>query len=64
MDSKRRMNQILARHTGKSEEEVEKATSYDHYYSPEESREFGLCDEIVDFNKIMDEAIKKQPLAK
>ena len=36
METKRRMNQILARHTGKSEEEVEKATSYDHYYSPEE----------------------------
>lgn len=54
LETKRRMNQILARHTGKSEEEVEKATSYDHYYSPEESREFGLCDEIVDFNKIME----------
>ena len=54
METKRRMNQILATHTGKSEEEVEKATSYDHYYSPEESREFGLCDEIVDFNKIME----------
>lgn len=56
LETKRRMNQILARHTGKSEEEVEKATSYDHYYSPEESREFGLCDEIVDFNKIMENA--------
>lgn len=54
LETKRRMNQILARHTGKSEEEVEKATSYDHYYSPEESREFGLCDAIVDFNKIME----------
>ncbi|MDB6441002.1 ATP-dependent Clp protease proteolytic subunit [Blautia wexlerae] len=54
LETKRRMNQILARHTGKSEEEVEKATSYDHYYSPKESREFGLCDEIVDFNKIME----------
>lgn len=54
LETKRRMNQILARHTGKSEEEVEKATSYDHYYSPEESREFGLCDEIVDFNTIME----------
>ena len=54
LETKRRMIQILARHTGKSEDEVEKATSYDHYYSPEESREFGLCDEIVDFNKIME----------
>ena len=50
------MNQILAKHTGKTEEEVEKETGYDHYFSPEESVVFGLCDEIVDFNKIMEEA--------
>lgn len=54
LETKRKMNQILSKHTGKSEEEVEKATSYDHYYSPEESKEFGLCDQIVDFNMIME----------
>ena len=55
LETKRKMNQILSKHTGKSEEEVEKATSYDHYYSPEESKEFGLCDEIVDFSMIMED---------
>lgn len=54
METKRKMNQILSKHTGKSEEEVEKATSYDHYYGPEESKKFGLCDQIVDFNMIME----------
>lgn len=54
METKRKMTQILAKHIGKSEEEVEKATSYDHYYSPEESMDFGLCDKIVDFNMIME----------
>lgn len=54
LETKRKMSQILSKHTGKSEEEVEKATSYDHYYSPEESKEFGLCDQIVDFNMIME----------
>ncbi len=54
MESKRKMNQILAKHTGKTEEEVEAATSYDHYLTPEESVEFGLCDEIVGFDRIMD----------
>ena len=54
LETKRKMNQILAKHTGKSEKEVEKATSYDHYYSPEESIEFGLCDKIVDFNMILE----------
>ena len=54
LETKRKMNQILAKHTGKSEKEVEKANSYDHYYSPEESIEFGLCDKIVDFNMILE----------
>ena len=55
MDTRKRMNQILAKHTGKTEEEIEKATGYDHYFSPEESVEFGLADEIVGFNKIMED---------
>lgn len=54
LETKRKMNQILAKHTGKSEKEVEKATSFDHYFSPEESIEFGLCDQIVGFDKIME----------
>lgn len=54
LETKRKMNQILSKHTGKSEAEVEKATSYDHYYSPEESKNFGLCDQIVDFSMIME----------
>lgn len=54
LETKRKMNQILAKHTGKSEEEVEKATGFDHYFSPEESVAFGLCDEIVEFDKIME----------
>lgn len=53
MDTRKKMNQILAKHTGKTEEEIEKATGYDHYFSPEESVEFGLADEIVGFDKIM-----------
>lgn len=54
LETKRKINQILSKHTGKSEEEVEKATNYDHYFSPEESKSFGLCDQIVDFSVIME----------
>ena len=54
MDTKKKMNQILAKHTGKTMEEIEKATRFDHYFSPEESIEFGLADEIVGLNKIME----------
>ena len=55
LETKQKMNQILAKHTGKSEEEIEKATSFDHYFSPEESIAFGLCDEIVSFDKMLEE---------
>jgi len=54
-ESKRVMNRILAKHTGKTEKAVEKATNYDHYFSPEESIAFGLCDEIVGFDRMMED---------
>lgn len=53
IETKSRMNKILAKHTGKTEEEMEQATSFDHYFSPEESLEFGLCDKIVGFDEIL-----------
>ncbi len=39
-------NGILAKHTGKTIEEIDKATSFDNYMNAKESIEFGLCDEI------------------
>lgn len=54
LETKKTINQILVRHTGKSEDEVEKATSFDHYFSPEESVAFGLCDKIVGFDMLME----------
>lgn len=48
-ESKRKLNQILARHTGRTEEEIERAAGFDHYFDAEESLAFGLCDRIVDF---------------
>ena len=54
LEMKGRINRLLAKHTKRSEEEIEKATAYDHFFSPEESVEFGLCDEIVGFEKILE----------
>ena len=42
------MNGILAKHTGKTIEEIDEATSYDHFMTPEEAIEFGICDQIID----------------
>lgn len=53
--SRKQMNELLAKHTGKTEKEIEEATSYDHYFTAEEAIDFGLCDEIISFAKIMEE---------
>lgn len=40
-------NGLLAKHTGRSMEEIEKACSYDHYLDADEAVEFGLVDAVV-----------------
>ena len=45
---KRRLEEILSFHSGKSAKDVAKATDRDNFLSPEEAKEFGLIDHIVD----------------
>ena len=47
LDTKNKMNSILAKHTGRPLKEIDEATSYDHYFTPAEAVEFHLCDSIV-----------------
>lgn len=54
LEMKRKMNQILAKHTGKTEKEIEEATRFDHFFSAQESVEFGLADKIIDFDCLID----------
>jgi ATP-dependent Clp protease, protease subunit len=44
---KKKINQILAHHTGKDENQVEKDTDRDRYMSPEEAKEYGLIDNLL-----------------
>jgi len=46
LKTKRILNELLAQSTGKTVEEIDAATAYDHYMDAEESIEFGLCDDI------------------
>ncbi len=41
-------NGILAKHTGKTVEEIDQATSFDNYMDAAQAVEFGLCDTITD----------------
>lgn len=47
LETKKTINQMLAKFTGKSVEEIDKATAFDNFLSSEEAIEFGLCDKIA-----------------
>lgn len=44
---KRRLNELVARHTGQSIDKVSEETERDHYMSAEEARAYGVVDEIL-----------------
>ncbi len=46
LETKELTVKILAEHTGKTMEEIDKAISFDNYMNAQEAIEFGLCDEI------------------
>lgn len=48
---KKRLNGIISRHTGRSEEQVEKDTDRDYFMTPEEAKDYGLVDEVVQSRK-------------
>ena len=49
--TKRRLNEIYAKHTGKDLKQVEEVMERDRYFSPEEAIKFGLIDKIVENRK-------------
>ena len=45
---KKRLNRIYAKHTKKSEEEIKVALERDNFMTPEEAKDFGLIDKVVE----------------
>lgn len=45
---KKRVNEILAKHTGKALEQIEKDTDRDKFMTAEEAKEYGLVDEVLE----------------
>ena len=43
----RNLNEILACHTGRPMEEIEKSTERDCFMSPEEAKDFGIIDRVM-----------------
>ena len=49
--TKRRINEILAFHTGQSFEKIEKDTDRDFIMSAQEAKEYGVIDEVLKYSK-------------
>ena len=48
---KERLNKIYSKHTGKSFKEISQALERDNFMTPEEAKEFGLIDSVVEKRK-------------
>jgi ATP-dependent Clp protease protease subunit len=54
-----RLNQLLARHTGKKESVIDRDTERDNFMSAEESVEYGLIDQVLTSRTDSEELLKK-----
>jgi len=48
LEMKDRLNKIYSKHTKKSEADIKKALERDKFMTPEEAKQFGLIDEVVE----------------
>jgi ATP-dependent Clp protease protease subunit len=48
IDVRRRLDEILAQHTGQDLEKVARDTERDYFMSSEEAKEYGLIDRVID----------------
>ena len=48
LDVRRRMDEVLAHHTGKSVEQIHHDTERDYFLSADEARDYGIIDLVVD----------------
>jgi ATP-dependent Clp protease protease subunit len=52
--ARERLNQILSKHTGQTEERVAEDVDRDRFMSPEDAREYGLIDNVVEHQAQVD----------
>ena len=48
LDMRTRLNKLYVKHTGASLEIIEKSMERDKFLSPEEAKEFGIIDEVIE----------------
>jgi ATP-dependent Clp protease protease subunit len=58
---KKRMNEILAKHTGQPVERIEKDSERDFFMSAEEAKNYGIVDEVVESLRTIQSGASKPP---
>lgn len=53
---KRRLNEVYVKHTGQDYETIEKTLDRDHFMTAEESKEFGIIDNVIEQREVVEEA--------
>ena len=48
---KKRLNEIYSKHTGKNVDQIKAALERDNFMTPENAKEFGLIDQVVEKRK-------------
>jgi ATP-dependent Clp protease protease subunit len=48
INTKKRLNEILAKHTGQTLKQLERDTDRDRFMDPEEAKKYGLIDQIIE----------------
>ncbi len=49
--TKKRLNELLVKHTGQPLEKIEKDTDRNFFMSPEEAKEYGIIDKVYEFSR-------------
>ena len=52
---KRRLNEVYVKHTGQDYETIEKTLDRDHFMTAEETKEFGIIDEVLEQRAVPDD---------
>ena len=48
LDTRKRLDEIIAKHTGRSVEQVSEDTERDRFMTPEEAKEYGIIDRVIE----------------
>ncbi|HXB58916.1 MAG TPA: ATP-dependent Clp protease proteolytic subunit, partial [Candidatus Acidoferrales bacterium] len=56
---KDRLNAILAKHSGRTLDQIEKSTDRDNFMSSDEAKDYGLVDNVVASRKEIPGAVEK-----